>query len=139
MPDDPSEFGWPVSLPMELAMGEASVREICLSYGLGKADWEHLKTIPAFVEALTEAHTILKEEGAVFKAKIKAQAQGMLARNWQLVHASVEAVPAHVQADLIKFTIKAAGYDASIEQKAKAAGIVNNANAFSINIDLSGT
>lgn len=140
MPDDPSEIGFSASLPLEIAVGEASVKEICLSHGVGKSDWDRLRVDPHFIQALEEAHTMLQQEGAMFRAKIKAQAEGVLARNWQLIHASTELVPANVQADLIRFTIRAAGLDASVEQKAKAAGLANqNTNALQINLILGDT
>jgi hypothetical protein len=136
-PNDPSEIGWPINLPLELAMrGSTPVKDICFSYGLGKADWDRLKEDPNFIQALTEAEAMMAQEGAMFKAKLRAQAEGMLARNWQLVHSNTEAVPANVQADLFKFTVRAAGLDASIEQKAKAAGQGAVSNALQINLIL---
>lgn len=135
-PSDPSEIGWPANLPLELAMGDAPVKDICMSYGIGKSGWDKLRQDPHFIQALEEAHTMLAQEGAMFKAKLRAQAEGMLARNWQLVHSNLNNVPANVQADLIKFTIRAAGLDASVEQKAKAAGQGNNSNALQINLIL---
>ena len=135
-PDDPSEIGWPVGLPTELAMGQGSVKDICMAYGISKSDWAILSDDANFIQALEEAHAMLAQEGAMFKAKIKAQAEGMLARNWQLVHASTEAVPANVQADLIKFTVRAAGLDASVEQKARAQGTAQANNALQIVLQL---
>lgn len=72
----------------------------------------------------------------MFKVKLKAQAEGVLPRMWTIMHSPFDTVPARVQADLAMFTIRAAGYDASVEQKAKAAGIVSGTNALQINIDL---
>lgn len=137
MPDDPSEIGFSASLPLEIAMGEAPVKEICLSHGVGKSDWDRLRVDPHFIQALEEAHTMLQQEGAMFKAKIRAQAEGVLARNWQLIHSSTELVPANVQAELIRFTIRAAGLDASVEQKARANALVSsNQNNLQINLIL---
>jgi hypothetical protein len=137
MPDDPSEIGFPSTLPLEIAMGTAPVKEICLSYGIGKSDWDELRFDPHFIQALEEAHTMLQQEGAMFKAKLRAQAEGVLQRNWQLIHSSTELVPPNVQADLIKFTINAAGLNASIDQKAKASNFANaNANNLQINLIL---
>jgi hypothetical protein len=56
----------------------------------------------------------------MFRTKLKAQAEGLLPRLWDLAHGDPEIVPPNVSADLIKFAIKAAGLDASIEQKASA-------------------
>ena len=134
-PDDPAEIGWPSSFPLEIAMAERSIKEICQSYGIARTDWQRLILDPNFQNAVQEAYTLLQQEGAMFKAKIRAQAEGMLARNWQLVHSTTDSIPANVQADLIKFTVRAAGLDASIEQKARAQTNTNT-NALQINLIL---
>lgn len=136
VPDDPSDIGWPVGLPLEIAMGQAEPKDICLAYGISRDEWRRLIVDPQFRQAVEEAVKDLEAEGAMFKVKLKAQAEGVLPRMWQLMHSPLDVVPANVQADLAKFTIRAAGYDASVEQKAKAAGILNNTNALQINIDL---
>lgn len=135
-PIDPSEIGWPPTLPLELALKQAPVKDICLSYGLGKSDWDRLRNDENFIRALEEATNMLQQEGASFKAKLRAQAEGILPQNWALIHGAEDKVPANVKAQLIMFTIRAAGLDASIEQKAKAAGIQNNANIASITLIL---
>lgn len=136
IPDDPSEIGWPVGFALEIAMNNAPAKEICLAYGVSRAEWNVLINTPEFVHAVEEAVKDLEQEGAMFKVKLKGIAEGVLPRLWKLMHSPLDTVPANVQADLGKFVIRAAGYDASVEQKAKAAGIMSNTNALQINIDL---
>jgi hypothetical protein len=137
IPDDPSEIGWPVALPLELAMGEGTPKEICQSYGISRSEWQVLIENEQFQRAVEEAMTDLEKDGAMFKAKLKVMAQGLLPRMWYLAHAPLDAVPAAVQKDLITFAVRAAGLDASVEQKAKAIGAGGQTNALQINIDLS--
>lgn len=120
VPDDPAALGWPTTLPLEIAMGEHSPQDICESYGISREEWRALIDNERFALAVEEAVDMLSQEGAMFKTKLRAQAEGYLPRMWALAHASNEAVPARVQADIMMFAIKAAGLDASIEQKAKA-------------------
>lgn len=135
-PSDPSEIGFPVNLPLEIAMGDAPVKTLCLAYGLSKSDWMILRDNPQFIKALEEAYVMLQQEGAMFRVKIKAQAEGVLARNWAIIHGDNDKIPASVQAEQIRFTIRAAGLDASVEQKAKAQGSNQNTNALQINLVL---
>lgn len=122
---DPSELGWPPTLPIELAMRVDTPKNIFQAYGLDKTDYDRLAADPAFQKAVEEAIETLKKDGMSFKVKAKLQSEALLARSWELIHAPNDQVPAAVQADLIKFTIKAAGLDASQEQKSKAqAGLV---------------
>lgn len=130
---DPSLLGWPPTLPLEIAMRVAPTREICEAHGIGKAEWDELRAHPEFRRAVAEAVEALKTEGVSFKMKARLQAEELLKTSWALIHADAHEVPAHVKADLIKFTIKAAGLDASKEQVAGA-----QQNALQINIDLSG-
>ena len=94
IPNDPSEIGWPATLPLELALRQGSVKDICLAYGLGKSDWDRLRQDENFVRALEEATQMLQQEGASFKAKLRAQAEGILPQNWALIHGNPEQVPA---------------------------------------------
>lgn len=127
VPEDPSTLGWPATLPLEIAMGEHEPKDICKSYGIDSTEWSRLIRDDGFKQAVDEAAEMLSQEGAMFKVKLRAQAEGYLPRMWQLAHMSNEVVPAKVQADIMTFAIKAAGLDASIEQKAKA--VANGAQA----------
>lgn len=134
---DPAELGWPASLPLELALAQASVREICEAHGVSRATYQALKLDAHFQAAVSAAIQAIGKEGVSFRIKAQAQAEELLKTSWGLIHAPLEDVPASVKADLIKFTVRASGLDASIDQKAKAtAQAVGNQNNLQINIHL---
>lgn len=128
--DDPAGVGWPPTLPLEVAMKEMPVKDICKSYGLTKDDWERLKENAAFVAEVAGYIEALKKEGVSFKMKAKLQAEELLKSSWKLIHDRTGDVPAQVKADLIKSTMRWAGYDA----KENAGG--GNANTLQIQINL---
>jgi hypothetical protein len=103
-----------------LALRQQPVREICEAYGIDRAGYERLRNDLAFRKAAADAVATLQEEGASFKLKARAQSEELLKTSWSLIHQPLDRVPAAVKADLIKFTIRAAGLDASVEQKATA-------------------
>lgn len=128
---DPSQIGWPTSLVMDLAMGVDTPKDICHTYGISRDEWEALRVNPAFVGDLRRAMDQMKAEGGSFKARSQMQAGELLKRSWQLIHDPQ--VPAAVQADLIKSTIKWSGLDASKDQGQAKGGM---SNAFQIQINL---
>lgn len=77
---------------------------------------------------------MIREEGTSFKLKARIQSEELLKTSWELIHG--KDTPAVVKADLIKHTIRFAGLDASIEQKAQANGGNAGSNNFQININL---
>ena len=117
-PPDPSDLGFPDTLPLELAMNEAPVKEVFEAYGLGKQDYLRLCADPLFVQAIEENLALLKKEGTRFKVKARAQALELLKTSFALCHD--QETPPSVKADLIKFTVRAAGLDESVAQKANA-------------------
>jgi hypothetical protein len=117
---DPASLGWPPSLPLELCLRGQPVKEICAAYNISRAEYERLRADPAFRRAVAEATETLKEDGATFRAKAKAQAEELLKTSWSLIHLPLDQVSASVKAQLIMFTVRCAGLDASVEQKAKA-------------------
>ena len=127
---DPSQLGWPATLPIELAMKTGTPRSICASYGIEREEWDILRTNPAFIDDLTKAAEMVRTEGGSFKARSQLQAQEYLKEAWRLVHDP--GTPPAVRADLIKSTVKWAGLDASRDQAGgKPAG-----SGFQINIIL---
>lgn len=135
---DPAAYGWPPGLPIELALnrGLGKTRDICESYGLSQADFNVLKSNPYFLQALEQAVEELKVDGASFRRKARVQAEEYLKTAWALVHADSEEVPAKVKADLIMWTQRIAGYDASLDQRAQAnaQAIANNQLSIVINL-----
>lgn len=131
-PVDPSELGYPPTFPIEIALKTASISEICTAYGFDKADWDRIRRDPVFLNDLKQAVDMVKKEGMSFKLKARLQSEELLKKSWAMIHASPDVVPPSVQADLIKFTIRAAGLDGSKDQaNAQAIG-----NALQINIQL---
>jgi hypothetical protein len=126
--NDPAEIGWPPTLPIELALRTGTTRSICEGYGIDKEAWEILKAKPLFLDAVARVHETLKKEGMSFKLKAMLQSEELLKTSWALIHAPSAEVPASVKADLIKTTIRAAGLDASLDQKgaSTAAGMQVN-------------
>jgi len=121
VPADPSTLTWPATLPIEVALATASVEDICEAYNLTEDEFITLKSHPAFHREVAAAAEALKEEGMSFHMKNRLQAEAMLSRLWQMTHASYDDVPPNVQADLIKFSIRCAGYDRSLDQAGAAA------------------
>lgn len=135
-PTDPSDIGFPPTLPYELMMRVLPVKEIIDAYGLTQQEWDQLRVHPQFIEACRAAHKELQEEGASFRIKAKLQSEDLLKTSWNLIHDQTGDVAATVKADLIKFTWRVAGLDASVTQKAQAQAGAVAANALQININL---
>jgi hypothetical protein len=135
---DPTELGFPPMLPMELAMNTGTPREVCEAYGLTEEDWEGLKKNPVFLSACSEAKAMAEAEGGSFRMKARTMAELFLGNINDLVTNPAhdfDAVPASVRGDLMKFIVRVAGLDASIDQRATAAKATAGVQAV-ININL---
>ena len=97
-------------LPVELALKIDSPRKICEIYGISQDDFRRIIAHPVFIKAYQEAVESLKVDGMSFKLKAKMQAEGYLATAFQLVQNANTSDA--VRADLIKNTVRWAGYDA---------------------------
>jgi hypothetical protein len=129
--NDPATLGYPKTLPIEVALKTASIKTICESYGITKDEWNELRYDEAFIADVRKAKTMLEQEGMSFKLKAALQAEELLKTSWKMIHASNNEVPAAVKADLLKFTIRAAGLDGSADKSGLSAG-----NNLQININL---
>ena len=127
---DPSTFGVPALLLVEVVMKTAPIKDIYEAYGLTKDDYLAHKADPDFQKALEDTAAMLQEEGMSFKMKAKLQAESFLTRSFQLVQDRTGMVPANVQADLIKATVRWAGY----EPKGQGEGGMQNALQININL-----
>ena len=130
--EDPAELGWPPTLPIEVALRVAPNSKICEAYGISRTEWEDIRRQPGFVNAVAAARKELEKEGMSFKMKARLQAEELLKTSWRMIHAPDERVPPTVKADLLKFTVRAAGLDGS-KDPAVAGG---PQNALQINIHL---
>jgi hypothetical protein len=125
---DPASLGWPPSLPLEIALREHPVPDVCASYGVDAGQWERLRKDPGFQSAVVKYAEQLKTEGMGFKLKAQLQSEALLQKSWKIIHDPD--TPAAVKADLIKYTWKCSGHDKSADP---GAGM---ANAFQIQINL---
>lgn len=124
---DPAALGWPPTLPLEIALREHPVVDICVSYGVDKARWDQLRADRGFQAAVVKYAEQLKTEGMGFKLKAQLQSEALLQKSWKIIHDPD--TPANVKADLIKSTWKAAGHGG-------ADGVGGQTNAFQIQINL---
>lgn len=127
-PDNPADLGFPPMLAMELALHTAPVPEICESYGISRNEFLVLIENPLFIQAYAAAKEALAKDGMSFKVKAKMQAEKLLEKSWLLIHS--DATPSAVKADLIKSTVRWAGYEP------KGDNALGSSNAFQININL---
>jgi hypothetical protein len=123
---DPARLAWPPTLPIEIALKTAPLDEIREEYGYTPAEWLALKHNPVFVKDLTQAIEMVKQEGMSFKLKARLQAEELLKQSWKMIHAAADDVPPSVKADLIKSTMRWAGYDN--KDTAGAAAVTNGLN-----------
>lgn len=117
-PTDPSELGYPPTLPIEVVLQTASMDDIRIAYGFSEVQWEALQELPRFQSDLEAARKMLSEEGMSFKAKARLQSEELLKTSWQMIHDTTGDVPPNVKADLLKFTIRAAGLESSAKDQA---------------------
>ena len=128
---NPADLGWyPPTFPVELALRVASVKTVCEAYGFDRAQWDAIRSDPVFQADLARACEMVKKDGMSFKLKAQLQSEELLKTSWRMIHAPEGKVPASVRADLLKFTIRAAGL---VEDKTGPAGTGNN---LQININL---
>jgi len=111
---DPALLGYPPTLPIEVAMRTAPIRQICEAYGIDRDEWEVLRNHPLFIADVQAAMETLKEDGMSFTVKARLQAEELLKTSWKMIQNVT--TPPTVRADLIKFTIRAAGLDKSAEK-----------------------
>lgn len=131
---DPARLGYPATLPVEIALKTAPLHEIKEEYGFTDEEWAELRHDPVFLADLQRAVEMVKEEGASFRLKARLQAEELLKSSWRLIHSPADQVPPSVKADLIKATMRWAGYDDKVGKAADA----GNANNLNIQINLGG-
>ncbi len=126
---DPSLLGWPPALPLELALGQSSVKEICDAHGISRDRWDQLRNMPSFRQACEDAVELLKKDGMSFRIKARMMGEALLPTLYKMIHDRDTAD--NVKADLAKFVIKAAGLS---EEKAETNGVVGTALQININM-----
>ena len=113
---DPALLGWPPSLPVEVAMRSNPIKMICAEYDISREDWDVLRATPRFIKEVQAAVEMLKTDGMTFKMKARFQSEELLKTSWKMIHSKGDEVPPSVKADLLKFTVRAAGLDGSQEK-----------------------
>ena len=109
-PENPAEIGtYPPTLPIEIALKVAPIKDICEAYGLTHEQWAELRLNPVFQRDLAAAVELVKKDGMSVKLKAGLQAEEMLKTSWSMVHDTSGLTPASVRADLLKFTFRVAG------------------------------
>lgn len=124
---NPADLGFPPMLPMELALKIDTPQNICAHYGITKAQFAAIISHPIFIQQYQQAIENLKVEGMSFKVKARMQAEDFLTTSFAMV--KNPATSDAVRADLIKNTVRWAGYDA----KATDSG---GGSSFNIQINL---
>jgi len=123
---DPSLLGWPPALPIELAMGESSPREICESYNISKERFVEFTKNSVFQKAFADAREMLQKDGMAFKAKARMQAEALLPESWRLIHSLH--TPANVKAKLIEATWRVAGFEPKETDRVMGSNLQININ-----------
>jgi hypothetical protein len=107
---NPADLGFPPMLPIELALKIAAPADICGHYGITREQFAAIIAHPVFIKEYQGAVEALKVEGMSFKLKARMQAEGFLSTSFAMV--TNPATSDAVRADLIKNTVRWAGYDA---------------------------
>jgi hypothetical protein len=108
-PFNPAELGFPVTLPVELALGEEKPADICAAYEITRDQFSKIIQNPVFQKAYLDAQKMLQQEGMSYRIKARMQAEELLKTSWNLIHSSF--TPASVKAQLIIHTAKVAGLE----------------------------
>lgn len=125
---NPAELGWPPMLPVELALAIDTPKAICEHYGITREDFAVIIAHPAFIRSYQEAIEQIKVDGAGFRLKARMQAEDFLTTSFQMV--KNPATSDAVRADLIKNTVRWAGFDKKAEDGA------GSGNGFNIILNL---
>lgn len=127
---NPAELGFPPMLPVELALKIDTPQNICAHYDISRDQFAAIIRHPVFIKQYQEAIESLKVDGMSFKLKARMMAEDYLTTAYSMVKSP--ATSDAVRSDLIKNTVRWAGYDA------KAAEVGAGGNSFNILINLGG-
>lgn len=118
---------WSTQMVLDVAIG-TSVDAILDAYNLQFHEYERLKGDVQFMAQVAKMRKELEKEGVTFRLKAQMQAEHYLTTSWDMVKDSE--VDPKVRADLIKSTVRWAGFD----QPAGTA--VGPGGGFTVNINL---
>jgi hypothetical protein len=117
-------------LALDVAMG-TGVDAILEAYDLQMHEFVQINKDPQFISQVNKSRKDLEKEGMSFRMKAQIQAEQYLTNAWNMVHD--KEVDPKVRADLIKSTMRWAGYDAPA-----VAGAAGGSGGFSVVINLNG-
>jgi len=121
---------WSNHLALDVAMG-TGVDAILEAYELQMHEFVQINKDPQFISQVNKSRKDLEKEGMSFRIKAQIQAEQYLTNSWDMIHN--EGVDPKVRADLIKSTMRWAGYDAPA-----VAGVAGAGGGFSVVINLNG-
>lgn len=120
---------WTDRFALDLAMtleGSGDKLPVLLGdHGFTPTDLQNFAKDPLFEQRVQTYRMQLRERGLTFKLKAQVQAELLLDTSWDLIHNN-DVSPA-VKADLIKFTVKAAGFEGA-NTNANDTGVTININ-----------
>lgn len=104
---------WSDRLALDVALvlegsGEA-MDEVLERHNVTTEQMRDFEKDPVFLKKISALRDDVRTNGMTFKLKAKAQAEELLTTSWMMIH-DVDVSPA-VKADLIKSTVKWAGYE----------------------------
>jgi hypothetical protein len=122
---------WTALFAAEVAIGQDDYLAICGKHGISAAEWEALSQEAEFTFAVEAVRLAVKRrDGESFKIKSRLFAERLLQQFGTMIYD--EAMPATVRADLMKYAVRMAGLDASVEQR----NAVATTTPLQININL---
>lgn len=121
---------WPDRLALEVALflmdSGSDLDEIAKKYNLSLTDFQSFQNDPLFIQQVDLYKEKLEAGGKSFKLMAQAQAMELLDTAWQLIHSPDTS--AAVKADLIKNTVKWAGYEPKPDTVASDTGSAGGVN-----------
>lgn len=120
---NPADLGFPPMMPMELALQIDHPQVICQHYGISRDQFAAIIQHPVFIKQYQEAIEALKVEGMSFKVKAKMMAEDYLTTAFAMI--KNPGTSDAVRADLIKSTVRWAGYEAKAVDTNGAGGGFN--------------
>ena len=106
-PVNPGELGFPPALPIELAMGECGVKEICAEYGLTKDAFAAIIHLPRFIAIYERTLEMLQEPGGMVQVKAMLLSEDSVKHLYDII--SDKEAPAAARIEAIKVANAMAG------------------------------
>lgn len=135
VPRDPAGLSYPPGLPVEVALGDWPLSQICEAHGITREAWNVLRFNEVFRKDVKDCLDALKNDGMSFKLRARLQSEELLKTSWRLIHDTTGEVPPSVKADMIKHTHRVAGLVPANNPEPQQTTL-QQAQKFEININL---